>query len=68
MFCLDFWYFFFFFLRNKTFLKNKIYMTDRKVSGNIYFENSIVHSSISLNRRKLLTNDKLYPIKFLIFV
>ena len=32
----------------------KLYMTSRNVSGNIYFENSIVHSGISLTRQKCL--------------
>ena len=54
MFYLDFWYFFFaFFLWNKTvYEKGTI---SRNVFGKIYFENSEVHSWISLSSRKLLT-------------
>ena len=54
MFYLGFWYFFFaFFLWNKTVYEKGT--TSRNVFGNIYFENSEIHSWISLSRRKLLT-------------
>ena len=49
---LDFWYFFFFSLWNKTICKKCT--TSRYVSRNIYFENSMVHSSIAFTRRKPL--------------
>ena len=54
MFYLDFWYFVLvFFLGNKTVYEK--WMTSRNVSRKIYFENTVVHSSIFLSRRKPLT-------------
>ena len=47
---LDFWYFFFVFFLQFIW---KVYTTSRNVSGHIYFDNSIVHSAISLTKQKL---------------
>ena len=68
MFYLDFWYFFFvFFLCHKTVYEKCT--TGRNVSRSIYFENSVVHSCISLTRQKPLMGcyDKFCAIKWFDF-